>query len=106
MTGEFPAQKVIGEFPGQKASNAENVSIWSRHHVDTKYFSELFDYILERFIVTCCHSFNNKNPVASNKRSQLQNEQLIDQLSTNISVTFQNSQTTVFVERHTQAQER
>ena len=29
---------VIGEFPAQRASNAENVSIWWRHHVLT-YFS-------------------------------------------------------------------
>ena len=26
---------VIGEFPAQRASNAENVSIWWRHHVKT-----------------------------------------------------------------------
>ena len=25
---------VIGEFPAQRASNAENVSIWWRHHVE------------------------------------------------------------------------
>ena len=25
--------RVTGEFPAQKASNAENVSIWWRHHV-------------------------------------------------------------------------
>ena len=24
---------MIGEFPAQKASNAENISIWWRHHV-------------------------------------------------------------------------
>ena len=30
---------VIGEFPAQKASNAENVSIWWRHHVCTILFS-------------------------------------------------------------------
>ena len=30
--GEFP-----GEFPAQMASNAENVSIWWRHHVETWY---------------------------------------------------------------------
>ena len=32
MTGEFSA--VTGEFPAQSASNAENVSIWWRHHED------------------------------------------------------------------------
>ena len=29
--GKFPAQ-VPGEFPAQMTSNAENVSIWWRHH--------------------------------------------------------------------------
>ena len=24
----------VGEFPAQRASNAENVSIWWRHHID------------------------------------------------------------------------
>ena len=28
---------VTGEFPAQRASNAENVSIWWRHHVEFKY---------------------------------------------------------------------
>ena len=34
VTGEFPAQcgEFTGEFPAQWASNAENVSIWWRHH--------------------------------------------------------------------------
>ena len=32
-----------GEFPAQMASNAENVSIWWRHHVDTyQMMEELF----------------------------------------------------------------
>ena len=31
LCGEFTG---TGEFPAQKASNAENVSIWWRHHVD------------------------------------------------------------------------
>ena len=30
LCGEFTG---TGEFPAQKASNAENVSIWWRHHV-------------------------------------------------------------------------
>ena len=29
---------VIGEFPAQKANNAENVSIWWRHHVEIEIF--------------------------------------------------------------------
>ena len=28
---------VTGEFPAQRVSNAENVSIWWRHHVITKF---------------------------------------------------------------------
>ena len=28
---------VTGEFPAQKASNAENVSVWWRHHIINKY---------------------------------------------------------------------
>ena len=38
-TGEFPAQlgnsRGTGEFPAQMVSNAENVSIWWRHHGET-----------------------------------------------------------------------
>ena len=30
---------VTGEFPTQRASNAENVSIWWRHHVGEQYYS-------------------------------------------------------------------
>ena len=37
---------VTGQFPSQRASNAENVSIWWRHHILTDYN---FDY---------CHSWN------------------------------------------------
>ena len=31
---------VTGEFPAQRASSAENVSTWWRHHVINKYFSQ------------------------------------------------------------------
>ena len=34
-TGEFPASPGTGESPAQMASNAENVSIWWRHHLDS-----------------------------------------------------------------------
>ena len=30
--------KLTGEFPAQMASNAENVSIWWRHHESSRYF--------------------------------------------------------------------
>ena len=36
---------VTGEFPAQRASNAENVSIWWRHHVLQKHFREREFYI-------------------------------------------------------------
>ena len=32
---------VTGEFPAQMASNAENVSIWWRHHVEINVISRL-----------------------------------------------------------------
>ena len=32
---------VTGEFPAQRASNAENASIWWRHHVITPYITRL-----------------------------------------------------------------
>ena len=34
---------VIGEFPAQRASNAENVSIWWRHHEAKSYFISVRD---------------------------------------------------------------
>ena len=37
-----------GEFPAQMASNAENVSIWWRHHVDKLSMWTLYQYIKER----------------------------------------------------------
>ena len=37
VTSKFPAQKASGEFPAPRASNAENISIWWRHHVSTNY---------------------------------------------------------------------
>ena len=32
---------VTGEFPAQRASNAENISIWWRHHVTFRFFIHL-----------------------------------------------------------------
>ena len=43
---------VTGEFPAQRASNAENVSIWWRHHVDTLCCGAIageFTHILQGF---------------------------------------------------------
>ena len=37
FVGDFP---VTGEFPAQRVSNAENVSIWWRHHVISKIWSD------------------------------------------------------------------
>ena len=53
-TGNSP---VTGEFPAQRASNAENISIWWRHHeeidITYKYIYELFigDFMGQAF--TC-----------------------------------------------------
>ena len=45
-TGNSP---VTGEFPAQKASNAENVSIWWRHHgYDTSRSAQLIHCITKR----------------------------------------------------------
>ena len=38
-----------GEFPAQRTSNAENVSIWWRHH--EKEFSQNFNHELKKFCV-------------------------------------------------------
>ena len=37
---------VTNEFPGQRASNAENVSVWWRHHVWYKRLMPLRNYIM------------------------------------------------------------
>ena len=39
---------VTGEFPAQKTSNAENISIWWRHH-------ELLSAIVKTNVAPCCH---------------------------------------------------
>ena len=38
---------VTGEFPGQRASNAENVSIWLRHHVGWHHRQRSFSILLQ-----------------------------------------------------------
>ena len=37
---------VTGEFPSQRASNAENVSIWWRHHVQGRFSRITYDMLL------------------------------------------------------------
>ena len=41
---------LTGEFPTQKAINAENVSIWWRHHV------RQFDFIVTRIVINDAHA--------------------------------------------------
>ena len=48
-----------GEFPAQMASNAENVSIWWRHHVWEGYFFDLGEIILR--IVKLFHWIRSKS---------------------------------------------
>ena len=43
---------VTGEFPTQMASNAENVSIWWRHHVQRSVHHELGYYIINPIYLT------------------------------------------------------
>ena len=50
---------VTGEFPAQMASNAENVSIWWRHHVIKLYFLESLhrlEYRIDRLNWKLSHS--------------------------------------------------
>ena len=35
----------VGEFPTQQASNAENISIWWRHHVYGKFSRDMVAYV-------------------------------------------------------------
>ena len=47
---------VTGEFPAKRASNAENVSIWWRHHVNEVTFS-IMDYLWCGLTQGICASF-------------------------------------------------
>ena len=47
-----------GEFPAQMASNAENISIWWRHHLTSKSWSWCVRYSL-----TIPYNINHKNKV-------------------------------------------
>ena len=45
---------VTGEFPAQRASNAENVSIWWRHHVQKMEKANYIHVLIIRFIREWC----------------------------------------------------
>ena len=49
-----------GEFPAQKASNAENVSIWWRHHV-----IDLYQYWFMWWLTESSHYLNQFTPIAN-----------------------------------------
>ena len=49
LCGEFTG---TGEFPAQRASNAENVSIWWRHHDTVNFYRLLFIYVV--FVMWFC----------------------------------------------------
>ena len=55
VTGLYEGNPPIGEFPAQRASNAENVSIWWRHHVVTLTRVSKLDH----------HCFRQKLPACS-----------------------------------------
>ena len=48
---------VTGEFPAQMASNAENVSIWLRHHV---YYYCYYYFLCSRIGVLCWYEIRNE----------------------------------------------
>ena len=76
LCGEFTG---TGEFPAQKASNAENVSIWWRHHgkfantimmwlVASKYVSNLSAEILEKNTSSfLCNPIHPQNHIWKNR---------------------------------------
>ena len=47
---------VTGEFPAQTASNAENVSIWWRHHADLIYIHQETRWSLPEEMLPACSS--------------------------------------------------
>ena len=62
---------VTGEFPAQRASNAENVSIWWRHHAKwyfgqhhrTTCFISLCSMLLTKLHDSTCHQFMRKTTI-------------------------------------------
>ena len=55
-----------GEFPAQKASNAENVSIWWRHHV---YLYGFLSRVSAGITGTCNHPSAERQPPVSWKKN-------------------------------------
>ena len=51
---------MIGEFPAQRASNAENVSIWWRHH---ESFCHLFGWVI--------HASNSRSNITTTERCSM-----------------------------------
>ena len=45
-----------GEFPAKMASNAENVSIWWRHHVNCKWIAIIHANVLAAGRIACIHA--------------------------------------------------
>ena len=44
---------VTGEFPAQRASNAENVAIWWRHHINLRSWNACVWFVLKYFVSYC-----------------------------------------------------
>ena len=53
---------VIGEFPAQIASNAENVSIWWRHHNCNMLFAFQQPFVKEQLVTSGFHSQGGSDP--------------------------------------------
>ena len=47
-----------GEFPAQMASNAENVSIWWRHHVKSPVHQKAWYWLFRTYNMQCCSGVN------------------------------------------------
>ena len=58
---------VAGEFPAQRASNAENVSIWWRHHETRPHHYDVPTWKLYRITVPLCGEFVKATLNSSNK---------------------------------------
>ena len=56
---------LTGEFPAQRASNAENASIWCRHHVKTRYHISMMAYcktdVTIELMQSCTEPLNDYN---------------------------------------------
>ena len=66
VTGVFAGNSpVTGEFPTQKASNAENVSIWWRHHAKVTFYCIQQKKNIGHTVTHCTHTRKTHSSQAS-----------------------------------------